>query len=164
MAIAQLKLWDDAAYRVAARDASGAVAAPSRREWLDTQRCLKQAAFDPGSAAQLAEYVDAATSAYKAEWEKVMKQGLTGEMPEPNRTAWQEEVLKECAPHTMLCESGIGSTKFARGGMGTGSTARVKARAQASHSGPWEQIDRMSAEEQRVKRTRSISNTICDTR
>jgi hypothetical protein len=150
VAIARLKLWDDAAYRVAARDASGAVAAPSRREWLDTQRCLKQAAFDPGSAAQLAEYVDAATSACQAEWEKVMKQGLTGEISEPNRTAWQEEVLKYCASHTMLCESGVGSYKFVKGGMGTGSTARLKARAQASHSDPWEQIGRMSEEEQRV--------------
>ena len=150
VAMARLKLWENAAYRVAARDASGAVAAPSRREWLDTQRHLKQAAFDPGSAAQLAEYVDAAASACKVEWEKVMKQGLTGELAEPNRTAWQRDLLAECESHTMLCESGVGATKFARGAMGTGSTCRLKARAQASHSDPWELINRMSDEEQRV--------------
>ena len=79
-----------------------------------------------------------------------MMQGLTGEMAEPNRTAWQRDLLAECESHTMLCESGVGSTKFAHGAMGTGSTARVKARAQASHSDPWELIGRMSEEEQRV--------------
>lgn len=150
VAMARLKVWENAAYRVVARDASGAVAAPSRREWLDTQRHLKQAAFDPGSAAQLAEYVDAAASACQGEWEKVMKQGLTGELAEPNRTAWQRDLLAECESHTMLCESGVGATKFARGAMGTGSTSRLKARAQASHSDPWELINRMSEEEQRV--------------
>jgi hypothetical protein len=150
VAIARLKLWENAAYQVAARDASGAVAAHSRREWLDTQRCLKQSAFDQGSAVQLANYVDTATLACQAEWEKVMKQGLAGELSEPNRTAWQTEVLQNCESHTMLCESGVGAQKFARGEMGTGSTARLKARAQASHSNPWELVDRMSEEEQRV--------------